>query len=387
MQYEKKLIILSGAGNAKGTLSLERNAYGVFATLNVYNLPNLKSGEYHAGLKSQDFNTVRALGAGGRILSRFQLQDGEPDINALHCVVFDSRYTPLLYGTNAAARLWAGNMMDGLKRREHESAKESKTAAPPQTDGVYSGRSQDIKDYFFDITPGARIEVPEKEPSEPVSADETEDVPQDETNELLEEGERLLALSKQIASQVYNDGALAEVNYFDKSYINKEIKYSSASDVDTDELLNPVDRRIKELSAKVLKQPLPESAFTVPPASSYAAGVSAAKSVPEAVFYEQIKDQIESLFEKCERFTLLEELMPETRWIRVDFDETKFYTVGLIGTRPDYVCYGVPAEYSPLPPLELGGHCRWLPETPETPEGKGFWLMFQDAKTGEPIEP
>jgi len=133
------------------------------------------------------------------------------------------------------------------------------------------------------------------------------------------------------------------------------------------------------------KKPEAEAVFTVPPVSSYHAGVSAATSPPDSVFYDRVKSQLDDLFSSCERFPFLEELMPETKWVRVHFDESKFYVVGLIGKRPDYIGYGVPAEFSPAPPPELGDGCHWLPENPENPEGKGFWLMFQDAVTGEGV--
>jgi hypothetical protein len=77
--------------------------------------------------------------------------------------------------------------------------------------------------------------------------------------------------------------------------------------------------------------------------------------------------------------------MPDTRWVKVYYDDTRYYAVGLIGTRPDYIAYAVPAKYTVDPPAELGGESRWMPEKPDDPKGKGFWLLFQDAVTGDAV--
>ena len=474
MQFEKKLIILSGFG-AKGTLGLERNAYGIFATLNVYNLPDLKAGEYRVGLKSPDGIFSRSLGSVGRILVRFQVEPMQ--LFDMHCVVFDAgTETPLLYGTNAPKKLWAGNLMDGLRSKKVESKKEDKTAVAVSADALYSSKSPEIKNYFFDVIPGGRIEIPQE--FSKVEA------------ELSKAAENLLASARRVTE--YNDQALAEVNYFEKGFLSVEqepsLTYSGHKEISPSELLNPVDRYlcdgkdgepetvvppckgtdrgaalivetkeaaasktipsqetlpwqyvrdylyrnrtiveetlnteqtaqkagtagkalkpertnsekqtedtlvqkeentypgVKVLNANGKKKPSgSEAAFTVPPVSSYRAESSAARMVPESVFYEQIKTQIDSLFGSCERYAVLEELMPETKWVRVNFDDVRFYVVGLVGTKPDYICYGVPAEYTLLPPAELGDGCRWVPELVDKPEGKGFWLMFQDAATG-----
>lgn len=51
--------------------------------------------------------------------------------------------------------------------------------------------------------------------------------------------------------------------------------------------------------------------------------------------------------------------------------------------RPKYICYGVPAKYSPYPPKELAGYCTFIPLSIFEMKGDGFWMLFQDAKTGE----
>ena len=528
MQFEKKLIILSGAA-AKGTLTLERNAFGLFAALNVYNLPDLKNGEYCVGIKTAEKAFVHKVGVFGGISIKFRLEEAvenkpeardgahtrPAELGRIHCVIFESeKGIPLLYGTSAPVKLWAGNMMDGFRSKKVEATKEAAKTEHPLPFPPYSGRKQEVRDYFFDITPGERIEVPVGSSASPLlfsdsvpeSAEPVSLSREPEGSEPACEAERLLSEARALLSE-YNDQALAEVNYFAKG-----VAYSRRNAVDPDELLNPVDRylrdgertpelspptafggngyaaesgmdgcknepcsaktagersdgdenfedyarkgeaavqyareyltrsrsagvkksncaensvlegmtgisaglhgartsgihksavsdsetpkqigalpsdsplaRAENSSAETAKRADSEAAFTVPPVSDYHAAFAAAAPL-QSVFYEQIKTQLDELFASCERFTLLEKLMPETQWVRVDFDESKFYVVGLIGKKPDYICYGVPAEYAPYPPAELGDGCRWLPEDPEDAGGKGFWLMFQDAATGE----
>ena len=114
-----------------------------------------------------------------------------------------------------------------------------------------------------------------------------------------------------------------------------------------------------------------------------------ARKVPElgrATFYESVSDQLQKLFDKCERYTALEKLLPDSRWVKVDYDTSgRYYLVGLIGDPVRYMCYGVPGEYSPEPPPELAGYCQWLAVDPNDPAGKGFWIMYQDGVTGKSI--
>ena len=52
---------------------------------------------------------------------------------------------------------------------------------------------------------------------------------------------------------------------------------------------------------------------------------------------------------------------------------------------PKYICYGVPGAYSETPPKELDGYCTFIPLSVFDIMGDGFWMMFQDAITGECI--
>lgn len=108
--------------------------------------------------------------------------------------------------------------------------------------------------------------------------------------------------------------------------------------------------------------------------------------LPHVTFYESVKEQVDRLFKNNDRYETLEKLLPESRWVRVNYDDKgRFYLVGLIGDPVRYLCYGVPGEYSPTPPPDLVGYCQWLALDENDPSGKGFWIMYQDGITGKSI--
>lgn len=103
----------------------------------------------------------------------------------------------------------------------------------------------------------------------------------------------------------------------------------------------------------------------------------------ESDFYEIISDQIDDLFNKFPSEERLVEIVPNSRWIKVDYDgDGKQYVLGLIYDKDEvkYICYGVPSDKDNAPPSVLESYSQWL----EIDDG-GYWVMYQDAKTGENV--
>lgn len=106
-------------------------------------------------------------------------------------------------------------------------------------------------------------------------------------------------------------------------------------------------------------------------------------------FYGEIKNQLSILFERYPEETFLNEIIPNSKWVKVDYEDNgKYFVIGLIyeDEKVAYVCYGMPGEYSVEPPKEFIGISQWLPLDPEKPNELGYWLMYQDAETGENVE-
>lgn len=110
---------------------------------------------------------------------------------------------------------------------------------------------------------------------------------------------------------------------------------------------------------------------------------------PEHPFFASVKDEIVSLFDKFPEESSLKKTFPDGDFIRINYSSEKFYVVGVIKERgkEKYVCYGVPATYSETPPKELDGYCTFIPVSVFDMKGDGYWMMFQDAITGECIKP
>ncbi len=107
-------------------------------------------------------------------------------------------------------------------------------------------------------------------------------------------------------------------------------------------------------------------------------------------FVDDIKGQIDKLFENNPSESFLEEMIPSSKWVRVEFDgEGDYYILGLIYDDEGeikYVCYGVPGIYQKNPPSQLSGYPVWFPLDESKKESFGYWLTYQDAESGESIK-
>ena len=103
MKFIKRLIILSGAAS-KGTLMIERNAYGVWIRLSTFNLPKTAAG-YELALIMGDQIVLKDLPYDGKL--SFELKSG--DIDVMHAAVLTGK-TVELYGTNDVKRMWPSNI-------------------------------------------------------------------------------------------------------------------------------------------------------------------------------------------------------------------------------------------------------------------------------------
>ena len=105
-------------------------------------------------------------------------------------------------------------------------------------------------------------------------------------------------------------------------------------------------------------------------------------------FYEAMSDQIEDLFNKYPAETNLEQLIPNSKWVKIDYEnDGNFYVLGLIyeDITLKYICYGVPGTYSTTAPNGLDSYSQWLPTNINAPTENGYWVMYQDAISGESV--
>ncbi len=105
-------------------------------------------------------------------------------------------------------------------------------------------------------------------------------------------------------------------------------------------------------------------------------------------YYAKVQGDLRALFEQYPPEEELTACIPYSRWAKIAFARGKHYAVGVISDegRPQYICYGVPAERLSEPPKALRGFCSFMPLSVFDLHGKGYWMMFQDADTGECIQ-
>ena len=105
-------------------------------------------------------------------------------------------------------------------------------------------------------------------------------------------------------------------------------------------------------------------------------------------YYISAKNELEELFNKFPKDESLQSILPNGRFCKIHYAKDKYYTVGTVteGGKVRYICYGVPASYSPKPPKELKDYCSFVPLSLFNLQGEGFWMMFQDAITGECVK-
>ena len=106
-------------------------------------------------------------------------------------------------------------------------------------------------------------------------------------------------------------------------------------------------------------------------------------------FYLTKLAELDGIFKKFPPYDALCGFFPDSRWAKIYYDKERYYVVGLIKENglEKYICYGVPGVYSPTPPKELKGYCQFIPLSIFNLNGDGFWMMFQDAITGNCIFP
>lgn len=106
-------------------------------------------------------------------------------------------------------------------------------------------------------------------------------------------------------------------------------------------------------------------------------------------FYNEMKEQIDNLFANNPNEDYLQELIPNSKWVKVNIDEEgDYYVLGLLYEDEElkYICYGVPGVFQRHPPKELSGYPIWFPLDTTKPEGFGYWLSYQDSNSGESVK-
>lgn len=193
---------------------------------------------------------------------------------------------------------------------------------------------------------------------------------------LKSEVERLENLKTVSKAQEYEDEAIAEDNYFE--YEDNE--GGGAVRADKKEEKNGFKLRQDEAAV---------GAFQKGPAGSdsLTPEYAAFNGLAGGVFYEKMKDEIDNIFNTYPAEENLQRLIEGSRWAKIDYGDGKFYVFGVLysGVNAEYICYGVPTGQSETPPESMKELASFIP-LKEGERERGFWIMYQDAKTGASVK-
>ena len=108
----------------------------------------------------------------------------------------------------------------------------------------------------------------------------------------------------------------------------------------------------------------------------------------EMPYYSTAKKELDELFSKFPPDDSLLRYFPDSKWVKINYSPEKYYLVGLVNEKnsPKYICYGVPDKYSDKAPDALDGFCSFIPISLFDLKGDGYWMIFQDAITGNCIK-
>lgn len=215
----------------------------------------------------------------------------------------------------------------------------------------------------------------------------------------IERAERIKAPIPQenenVTVQRYEDEALAEENYYEfdasfeggqpvcqntqKEEDGGELCKNEKDSVPVEEVQNSVDDNSLNIQNAIHIDILQQNAQ---PDGEEAKNSNLARGG----FYKKMKEQIEGLLSAYPPAEELCAAIEGSKWVKIPYGEDKFYVFGVISDQgvPKYICYGLPAADGEAPPASMQGFASFL--SVKTPNGVGFWMMYQDAETGASIQ-
>lgn len=360
MEYGKNLIILSG-DRGKGALTVETTARGSVCRLSV----RAKGAEkLYLAIKDGNNKFVDRLGDYPTELPFV------PTRNAHYIIINATTRQPVLYGTLSEKRLWHANMTDGvLKDVLEQECDVAQSASFKKKDGDSTQTQNRTAETVYDDEAIALNDYYPKNYGEI-----------GQLNVIYRNNKSADRLSFSAATRNYLErynrtlGNGGKIRSIERSMFSLQVKY----------VLQVGERRAADVSRFSALRRTGVSVKTGEPVKIEKARGSVTP-LP-ADFYDEIRTKIDKLFDKGERLTELESRMPDTKWVRIPYEKRGYYVVGIIGSRPDFIAYGLPGKFSAEAPEELGASARWWPWNVKEPEGDGLWLLYQDAHTGDSVE-
>lgn len=195
----------------------------------------------------------------------------------------------------------------------------------------------------------------------------------------LSKRKEILQTPKQPSKEeLYDDEAVATENYYEadkKIPLLKETENERIGNEDVN----------ADIGEQKIEREKPNDAFNAENETNFSSSEKFTEANP---FYNSAIENLNGLFDKFPEDFSLKKVFPLSRWIKINYGTDKFYVVGEVfeNDKVKYICYGVPSKYSETPPKELDGVCTFVPLSLFNAKGDGYWIMFQDAVTGDCVK-
>ncbi len=180
----------------------------------------------------------------------------------------------------------------------------------------------------------------------------------------------------------YNDEAVATENYY-KLEQDISLKLERLKEIERENLQFEDELSFERCTLKAQEEHAPTYCTQNETDLS-----SSKKNFGRQPYYYTVQRELNEIFNKFPEEPPLKQLFSDSSFVRINYSQNKYYVVGLIkenGTEK-YICYGVPGEYSKNPPEQLKGFCSFVPASLFNMTGCGYWMMFQDANSGDCIK-
>ena len=384
MNTIKKIIMMSNDDKNSDyvILKLENKNNNIFGTLKTYG--NSYKGNYILGIKLKNKifkQNVNITSNNYNFLSN-EITNLDDVLGCVLIEISNGELKPIVWG-NEKKQNYRSNIINSL-RQSINNISNSKVTSSKLEQNIKNY----TKEYKQDNNSTKVSNVSEHLINEQLSLDELYEEHRnsrqtnhtnyinDQTLISLQKLSKLSAQNKiNVCDKVYHpikqNNAINNITELSQIPIEEKIDYSHIPEIaissNAYELFESNDKEINETIEKELQKPIQKSSHN---------------------FYNMIAEQLEELFDKYPPEDNLNRLIDNSYWVKIDTDiVNKYYVVGIINHNDDikYICYGVPGQYNQEPPAEIRNYSQWLPSDISDPYTKGYWVMYQDADTGENI--
>lgn len=173
------------------------------------------------------------------------------------------------------------------------------------------------------------------------------------------------------------EGRISNNNYYENEF-PKAVAQSAENILDANNIRTkvqnieeneetPIKQKVKE--EKPIEEPIEEPKNSASP------------------FFDSIQEQIDDIFEQFPKDEFLTNIIPSSKWAKVDTGENVSYSVGILTDGEDvlFIGYAVQGDYADEPPKELNKNAQFVPLDFTKPKEKGYWMMYQSAKDGSNV--